>query len=270
MPALAVLGYVNGLASAHINYGGAPGEPIPPEILAEEARLREAFVFPMDLRTLVGGSSFSTLLLWLAVVYIGSAWLGLEHEYRTIRNLALARPGRLGFVLARIGTLLVAVSVMVAALVVLAAVLPAVAGPVGLPDSPRPSLVGAIGYVVATWVALVAVGLGAMLAASLMRSGPGGLIFVIVYAMAEVLLARSPIWNDAGALAWLPQLLPVDRLAGLVGDAAAWAGMVDPFGSTPATGPTPPPVVGAIIALAWVGLIVGALLWRVRRMDITE
>ncbi len=269
-PLLAVLAYVNGLASAHVNWGGSPGEPIPPEILVEEARLRAAFAFPMDLRTLLGSTSVSTLLLWLAVIYIGAAWLGLEHEHGTIRNLALVRPGRRGFVLARMATLIVMVSTMVACLAVLAAVFPVVAGPAtNLSTAPSDPL-GVAAYVIATWVALVGLGLGAMLAASVVRSGPGGLVIVIGYAMAEVLVARSPIWNDAGALAWIPQLLPVGRLAGLVGDAATWAGMIDPFGSTPTTGLTLEPLVGASVALAWVALAVGALLWRVRRMDITE
>ena len=59
------------------------------------------------------------------------------------------------------------------------------------------------------------------------------------------------------------------RVETLVGDAAAWAGMVDPYGST-AVAQVVPPIAGACVALAWILLVASALLWRIRRMDLHE
>jgi len=267
---LTLLGYFSGLANG-IQYSGPPGEPVPPEVLAQDLLLRNQYTFPASIRTLLGLTGVGSFLLYLAGLYLGASWTGLEFSRGTIRNVILARPGRVAFFAARLVTLAAALGVFVVVLVTLAALLPALAGVAWTGDTPPPTLGGALVYAAAVWLLLVALALAGTLAATLTRSGGGAVLVLVVYLIAEAVVTNLGFWRDAGALGWLPQLLPGVRIGGLAAAAEAAASFQVPYAPQPDPGAlVMPPLVGVAIAAGWGIVIVAALVRRVSRMDLTE
>lgn len=267
---LAVLGYFSGLAN-RIQFSGPPGEPVPPELLVQDALLRNQYTFPTSFRTLLGMTGVGSFLLYLAALYLGASWTGLEFSRGTIRNVVLARPGRVAFFAARLVALAAALGVFVVVLVALATVLPALAGVAWTGETAPPNLGGALVYAAAVWLVLLALALAGTLAATLTRSGGGAVLLVVVYLIAELVIANLGFWRDAGALGWLPQLLPGVRIGGLAGAADAAAGFQAPYAPQADPGAlVMPPLVGAAIAAGWGITVVAALVRRVSRMDLSE
>ena len=62
---LTLLGYFSGLAN-RIQYSGPPGDPVPPEVLAQDLLLRNQYTFPASIATLLGMTGVGSFLLYLA------------------------------------------------------------------------------------------------------------------------------------------------------------------------------------------------------------
>ena len=267
---LTLVGYFSGLAN-RIQYFGPPGEPVPPEVLAQDALLRNQYAFPSSIQTFLGLTGFGSFLVYLASVYLGASWTGLEFTRGTIRNIVLARPGRVAFFAARLVVLAAALGLIVVILVTLAAILPALAGVAWTGDTAPPNLGGALLYAAVVWLILVTLALAGTLAATLVRSAGAAVLVLVVYLLAEAAVANLAIWRDAGTLGWLPQLLPAVRTGGLAAAAEAAAGFQLPFASQPDPAAlVMPPLLGLAISTGWGILIVAVLVRRVSRMDLTE
>src|SRR5450759_927246 len=151
---LTLLGYFSGLANG-IQYSGPPGEPVPPDVLGQDALLRNQYTFPASIATLLGMTGVGSFLLYLAGLYLGASWTGLEFSRGTIRNVVLARPGRVAFFAARLVALAAALGVFV-----------------------------------------VVLALAGTLAATLTRSGGGAVLLVVVYLIAELVIANLGFWRE--------------------------------------------------------------------------
>ncbi len=267
---ISLLGYFSGLAN-HIQYFGPPGEPIPPEVLVQDALMRNQYTFPSSIRTFLGLTGVGALILYLAGLYFGASWTGLEFTRGTIRNVVLASPGRIAFFAARIVALAVLLAVACAVLVALAALLPVLAGVAWTGEIAQPGIGGGLLYAVAIWLILVVLALTGTLAATYTRSGGGAVLVVAAYLIGEGVVANLGFWRDIGALGWLPQLLPGVRIGGLASAADTIAGFQAPFESQPdPSALAMPPLVGLAIAAAWAILIATALARQVSRMDVPE
>ncbi len=201
----------------------------------------------------------------LAAVYIGAATTGFEYSWGTIRNLALAANGRGGLMLAHaaavaVMTILVAMGVAAAGLVA-----PSVAMGLGVqlppsPVTPDAGLAAVVGVVVAS---LVYAALG-VAAATLVRSGPGGLLAVAGYFAVEKAITGLPAVQSETPLGWALRSLPLHTADGLMSAALGLVGM--PGLNAPAYLSWP---INVIAVVVWAGALVAAAAARLIVSDLT-
>lgn len=266
---LVVLGYVTSANNANqVNFGFPPDQPIPPDVLEQFARQRDPYTFPLSIVTTVqtGGGIVAAVM-----AFIAAAWLGTEFLWGTIRQLALIRPDRWRVVVSRTIVCALFGAVLVGVLIVLGAVLPVIVPLAGSGHAPTVT-VGAIAAGAAVqWVTVVAVIGVALTFTALTRSSSLGIVFSVVFFIADSALASNPAWLTSEVLLWVPRLMLGERLRALLTDAQVAFGPADPNGYVPPVTPlTLAAPLGLAILAAW--LVVLAILpcLIVRRADIRE
>ncbi|HEX7473750.1 MAG TPA: hypothetical protein VF323_11765 [Candidatus Limnocylindrales bacterium] len=266
---LVVLGYVTSANNANqVNFGFPSDQPIPPDVLEQFARQRDPYTFPLSIVTTVqtGGGIVAAVM-----AFIAAAWLGTEFLWGTIRQLALIRPDRWRVVVSRTIVCALLGAVLVGVLIVLGTVLPVVVPLAGSGHAPTVT-VGAIAAGAAVqWVTVVAVIGVALTFTALTRSSSLGIVFSVVFFIADSALASNPAWLTSEVLLWVPRLMLGERLRALQTDVQVAFGPADPNGYVPPVTPlTLAAPLGLAIIAAW--LVVLAILpcLIVRRADIRE
>jgi hypothetical protein len=123
----------------------------------------------------------------------------------------------------------------------------------------------------AQWTMVLAVVGVATTFTALTRNGSLGILFTVVFFIADAALSGNPAWLSSEALLWVPRLMLGERLRALVVDVQTAFGPADPNGYLPpVTQLTIPAPVGLAILAGW--LVVLAILpcLIVRRTDIRE
>lgn len=242
--------------------------PAPPEFLDQLARNRDPFTFPFSIITTLdtGGG-----IVAAAMAFISAAWLGTEFLWGTVRQLALIRPDRWRVVASRAIVCALLAAVLVGLVVVLGALLPLLVPLAGSGHAPTVSVGAIVAGAVVHWIYVLAVIGVAMTFTALTRNGSLGILFTVVFFIADAALAGNPVWLQSEGLMWVPRLMLGQRLAALLADARSAFGPADPNGYlTPVTQLSIPAPVGLAILAGW--LVVLAILpcLIVRRTDIRE
>ena len=255
---LVILGFVTSANNANQVFGLPPDQPISPEFLEQFARQRDPYTFPLSIVTaiLTGGS-----IVAAAMGAITAAWLGTEFQWGTVRQLALIRPDRWRVVASRSIVCAVLSAVLVALIVVLGAVLPVIVPLTGSGHAPA----------AVQWVTVLGVIGVALTFTALTRSSSLGIVFSVVFFIADSALSGNPFWLSSEVLLWVPRLMLGERLRALLTDVQAAFGPADPNGFVPPVTPlTISAPLGLVIIVGW--LVVLAILpcLIVRRSDIRE
>jgi hypothetical protein len=292
IPAMALLSYITGAISTggpQIQTSGDVPPDFQAQMAAQDAAMRAfaalPYQFPRSIATMVEGA---TMWLILGAAFLAASMLGSEFTWGTIRNVVLFRPDRRGYLSARLAWLIGLVLATFVAVVALGTIAPVLvrvdpgnqsaltdASNMGLfPPGPTASvgLTGAL-LVAASLLCVALAGMAlAGLAALKLRSTASGILCAGIYAIVEGIAAALLMSRATGDLRYVPQLALTTRLAGLVGDAQAAAGLsAGGGGQTGSPGWVAlPPLVGAAIVAVWLLGLLGLWFVVLRRADIDE
>lgn len=255
-------------AIRQVGVGDGPLTTIPPEVLYWMAWLREPYAFPQSLLTVLSGA-------WpipLACLFLGTATVGADFGWGTIRTALLAWGDRTGWLLARVLSLAAVAVLLLAAVLVVGTLLPLVLVVAGehLPAvNPPTGLLVVIGahLVVAIQYAVFGV-VGGLVA----RSLAGGFLLAGGYLLFETSVAGLGVWSASGLRA-----VPAFSFSGsgrtLIEAANRVSGAPPPLDPNAAALLPPPALPGwfsLVVVLAWLGALAALALLRLRRLDVTE
>ena len=251
----------------HVRVGDGPG-PVLPEYLKAMAQLREPYAFPQSLVAVLAGA-------WpipFACLFLGTATVGSDFDWSTIRTALLDWSDRTAWLVARLLSLAALAAFMLFAVLAVGAVLPlamVVAGEKLPAVDPPSGLLVVVGAQFLVAIQYAALGVAGALVA---RSLAGGLLLAFGYLLFENVVASFQVWWTAGLRA-IPALSFSGSGRELVEAATKVGGAPPPLNeSVAALMPQPalPGWLSLVVVLIWLGGLVLLAILRLRRLDVTE
>lgn len=255
-------------AIRQVGVGDGPAAPIPTEILQLMTRLREPYAFPQSLLTVLVGA-------WpipLACLFLGTATVGADFGWGTIRTALLAWGDRTGWLVARVLSLAAIAALLLATVLVVGTLLPLVLVVAGedLPAvNPPTGLLVVIGAHLLVAIQYAVLGVAGGLVA---RSLAGGFLLAAGYLLVDTSVAGLGVWTTAGLRA-VPALSFSGSGRVLIEAANRVSGappLLDPTAAASWPPPALPSWLSLVVVLVWLGALTALALLRLRRLDVTE